>query len=89
MFEKADLANKSKILGSTFPEKLFFDGKKSPTPRINEVLRLALSNDAGFINKKSGQLSENLELSGLVELRGVEPRSGEGTDCVFYMFIGN
>jgi len=25
----------------------------------------------------------------LVELRGVEPRSGEGIDCAFYMFIGH
>jgi len=24
-----------------------------------------------------------------VELRGVEPRSGEGIKCAFYMFIGN
>lgn len=73
MFEKADLLQKSKILGSTFPEKLFFDGKKCRTPRINEVLRLAISNDKGFGNKKSEQLSENLELFGLVVPRGVEP----------------
>ncbi len=67
MFQNADLANKSKILGSTFPEKLFFDGKKSRTTRINEVIRLLISNDVGFQNEKSGQLSENLELSGLVD----------------------
>ena len=64
---KADLTQKSKILGSTFPEKLFFDGKKCRTPRINEVMRLAMSNDKGFGNKKSEQLAENLEMFGLVD----------------------
>ena len=72
MFEKADLTQKSRILSSTFPEKLIFDGKKCRTPRINEVLRLAISNDKGFGNKKSEQLSENLELFGVVAPARIE-----------------
>ena len=67
LYDDADLINKQRIVSSTFPEKLIFDGKKSRTPRLNEVLRLALAADKGFRRQKTGQLSKNLELSGQVE----------------------
>ena len=70
LYDDADLINKQRIVSSTFPEKLIFDGKKSRTPRLNEVLRLALAADKGFRRQKTGQLSKNLELSGQVEIRG-------------------
>ena len=78
MYDRADLAGKQQILGSIFPEDLTFDGEKCRTPRINEVLRLILLIDSNKHKRKSGQISEYLDLSALVELRGVEPRSKHG-----------
>ena len=66
LYDDADLINKQRIVSSTFPEKLIFDGKNSRTPSLNEVLHLALAADKGFRRQKTGQLSENLEISGLV-----------------------
>jgi len=70
MYERADLQGKKQILGSIFPENLIFDGKKCRTPRINEVLRLILLIDNKNQNKKSGQISEFLEMSAQVTLPG-------------------
>ncbi len=77
MYIRADLQSKKQILGSIFPENLTFDGKKCRTPRINEVLRLILLIDNEKQNKKSGQISEFLEMSAQVTLPGFEPRSEE------------
>lgn len=71
MYDRADLTGKSQILSSIFPEDLIFDGKKCRTPRINEVLRLILLIDSNKHKTKSGQISEYLDLSAQVELRGV------------------
>ena len=73
LYKNANLENKKRILCSTFPEKIVFDGKKCRTQKINEVFRLALNADAGFRRKKTGQFSKNLVLSGEVENIGVEP----------------
>ena len=78
MFEKADLTDKKRILSSIFPENLVFDGKKCRTPRINEILRLILLTDNNKQNTKNGQISEFLDLSAQVEIKGVEPLS---CDC--------
>jgi len=72
MYERADLQGKKQILGSIFPENLIFDGKKCRTPRINEVLRLILLIDNKNQNKKSGQISEFLEMSAQVNLEGLK-----------------
>ncbi len=69
----ADLDKKQRIAGSIFPEKLFFDGNKCRTQRINEVIRRILMNPSVFSKKKAGQLSDYLVLSGCVETMGVEP----------------
>jgi hypothetical protein len=73
MFERADLQDKKRILSSIFPENLVFDGKKCRTPRINEVLRLILLTDSNKQKTKNGQISEFLDLSAQVEIRGIEP----------------
>jgi site-specific DNA recombinase len=78
LYAKADLVGKKQILGSIFPEDLIFDGKKCRTPRINEVLRFILLIDSDKHKTKCGQISEFLDLSAQVELRGVEPRSSQG-----------
>lgn len=73
IYKMSDVATKSKLLGSIFPEKFSFDGIKCRTPRINEVLRQTLNIDKGFKGAKKRQLSKNLELSCLVEATGFEP----------------
>ena len=73
LYGSYDLDGKVRLLGSIFPEKLIYVNGKCRTPRINEVVRLALLIDKGFGKRKTGQLSEKLELSRVVEYRGVEP----------------
>jgi site-specific DNA recombinase len=72
-YQKADIAVKRKLLGSIFPNNLFFSKEKSRTARINEAVRLILNTSKGFSQQKTGQLFKNLELSGEVEVTGVEP----------------
>ena len=72
-YENAGVAGKIRIAGSIFPEKLYFDGKKCRTTRINEVLRLMLLTNSSNKSKKNGQLSDYLELSDQVENIGLEP----------------
>lgn len=78
LYKSYDIHAKHKLLGSIFPEKLIFDGKKCRTQEINESLRLCLMFDKGLEKKKAGQLSKYLVLSGVVELAGVEPASKRG-----------
>ena len=73
MYENADLKSKTKLLGSIFPEKFSFDGKKCRTTRINELIRQAVNIDRGFKGTKKRQLSNKLELSFEVEDIGFEP----------------
>ena len=67
--------------------KWHIDEKKCRTGRINEALRLICSTDKGFRHKKTGQLFKNLELSGNVEVTGIEPVSKHGirklSTCLF------
>ncbi len=72
-YQKADIFAKRKLLGSIFPENLFFSKEKSRTARLNEAVRLILNTSKGFSQQKTGQLFKNLMLSGEVEITGVEP----------------
>mgnify|MGYP001225913434 CR=1 FL=1 len=54
---------KKTIIGSIFPEKLQFDGKKDRTAFFNEALFHFLSIDIGFSIIKKGQLNKNIKLS--------------------------
>jgi len=79
VYDKVDIRDKLRLIGSIFPEKLIFDGFKYRTARINEVVRLMLLIDNKLGATKNGQLSEFLELSGQVELPGIEPGSKQET----------
>ena len=54
---------KQTIIGSIFPEKLQFDGKKVRTAFFNEALFHFLSIDKGYSIIKKGQLNKNIKLS--------------------------
>ena len=73
LYKSYDIHAKHKLLGSIFPEKLIFDGKKCRTHEMNESLRLCLMFDKGLEKKKTGQLSKYLVLSGVVVPLGFEP----------------
>jgi site-specific DNA recombinase len=75
LYENAEPDNKKRLVSSIFPEKIIFDGNKSRTPRINEVLRLALLTDEDSGKKKTGQKHKKMPLSRQVELAGFEPAS--------------
>jgi DNA invertase Pin-like site-specific DNA recombinase/transcription elongation factor Elf1 len=72
LYEKADNDYKKRLISSIFPDKIIFDGKKSRTPRINEVLRLALMTDKAFAKNKTGQNTEKCTSSRSVERTGIE-----------------
>ncbi len=72
-YRKADAHLRRKLLCSTFPSQLYFSREKSRTPRMNEAVRLILATSKGSRQNKTGQLFKNLELSGEVEVTGVEP----------------
>jgi site-specific DNA recombinase len=79
-YYKSNISDKQSLISSIFPEKLFFDGEKCRTQRINEVLRLMLLIDKGLKNKKSGQYSKKLELSTLVESERIELSSKQAIE---------
>ena len=72
-FRNASSEDKIRLLGSTFPEMIEFDGKKCRTAFVNEALLLCLSIDKGYSENKNRILPEKLVVSGRVENTGVEP----------------
>ena len=72
-YRNSSVQLKQKIIGSIFPEKIFFDGKQCRTTKINQAVLLILSVDKGFKANKKGQHPINKMLSSLVEKMGVEP----------------
>jgi len=78
LYDKANLEGKQKIVSSIFPEKIIFGEKKSRTPRLNQAILLSLNIGKASTKRKTEQLSEIFELSGLVELEGIEPSSKQG-----------
>ena len=71
-YTNSAIAYKKKLISSIFPEKIEFDGKKCRTTRINDVLRYILQIDRELDETKKGQISKNMSLSRLVELKGVK-----------------
>ncbi len=74
-YNSSSIEIKRKLLGSIFPEKLFFTKENCRTAKINEAVKLILNTDKAFRKKNSGQLFKNLSLSANVELSGFEPLS--------------
>ena len=75
----SDVGAKQELISSIFPEKIFFDGIKCRTQRINDVFRLILQIDKGLHKEKSGQISKNIELSTQVESPRIELGSKQAT----------
>ncbi len=73
LYEKANHDNKKRLVSSIFPDKIIFDGKKSRTPRMNEVLRLCTLINKASGKNKTGQSTEKRTVSRQVERMGVEP----------------
>ena len=72
-YESASLPKKMELLSSIFPQKLFFENKKCRTPKLNQAILLFLNKEAGFREKKLGQIAQFLDLSCLVARAGIEP----------------
>ena len=69
---------KQKIIGSVFPEKLYFQDNEYRTTKLNEAVELLCKTDKGLGKKKGGKKTE-LSVSSLrVEPEGVEPSSKKG-----------
>ena len=75
LFLDADLEEKHRILGSTFPEKLVFENKKVRTAKDQDIMSLLLKADKRFIEIKKGRLHFFSRPSQRVELQGIEPWS--------------
>ena len=57
-YENYDLDGKHQLLGSTFPEKIIFDGKKCRTTKMNEAFSLIVSVDKGL---KKGKKNKSIK----------------------------
>ncbi|MBK7572814.1 MAG: hypothetical protein IPI10_14770 [Bacteroidetes bacterium] len=64
---------KTRLLGSIFPEKFVFENSKYRTTNFCSAILLYLHIDKGLREKKTGQLSEFLELSVHLTKDGIEP----------------
>ena len=72
-YENYDLDGKYQLLGSTFPEKIIFDGKKCRTTKMNEAVSLIVSVDKGLKKSKKKQADKNIDLFTIVGPTGFEP----------------
>jgi site-specific DNA recombinase len=82
IWDSGNVSTKEKLQNLIFPEGIYYNHKKDRvrTEKVNSVFSL-IAQMTGILDKKeTRQNNDELDLSGLVELRGVEPRSGEGTD---------
>ena len=74
-YSKATLDVQQRIIGSIFPENLYFSENECRTSRINEVVKLVCSINKGIERNKKGQFSSKTELPTLVIPLGFEPRT--------------
>ena len=72
-YATADLRAKQEIIGSIYPGKLVFEGKKYRTLRVNEVVLWMCRPGAGFSDSTNEKCPENSEHSHVVPRRGIEP----------------
>ena len=74
-FEIAPINLKHKIIGSIFPEKLIFDGKKYRTTKENLFLSLLSSKQRDFKLLEKRKATPEDGLSNLALPLGLEPRT--------------
>ena len=72
LYEKSNIEAKREVVCSIFPEKLTISEKGCRTLKINKAVLLIAATDKDFNENKNGQLFENLELSGQVEVTRFE-----------------
>lgn len=91
LWEIKDYYGKQKLQQLVFPDGISYDKKNNRcrTKRVNWVFALIANVNEAFNKKISGTFSNFLDDAALVELRGVEPLSGAGICCAFYMLIGS
>jgi site-specific DNA recombinase len=75
LWEDATAEKKRLIIGSIFPEKLNFDGKRFQTTRLNEGARLIYTLNEGLSENKNGQSEEISALSCSVTPLGFKPKT--------------
>ena len=62
-----------KLLGSIFPEKIYFDGKNYRTSRFNHLLSVIFHETKHLQGQKKVESPEKSENSTWVARRGIEP----------------
>ena len=73
IYTNSDLKGKHNLLGSTFVEKLIFDGKNCRTGKINGAVSLILNIDKALEGNKKRQDDKKIDLSRIVGYTGFEP----------------
>ncbi|MGS2764884.1 recombinase family protein [Sinomicrobium sp. M5D2P9] len=73
LYQKGTTAQKRRIIGSIFPEKLIFDGSRYRTTRVNEAITLILFIDKELRKIKNWTSHRKLDLSSYVGPTGFEP----------------
>ena len=84
---------KQKIIGSVFPEKLYFQDNEYRTTKLNEAVELLCKTDKGLGKKKGGKKTDFSVSSLRVESEGFEPSSKQGikrlsTKLSVYLIVG-
>ncbi len=62
-----------KLLGSIFPEKIYFDGERCKTSRFNHLLSIIFHETKNLQGQKKVESPEHSENSTCVARRGIEP----------------
>lgn len=71
-YVNAELNTKKKIIGSIFPEKIYFENDRYRTTKLNQVIELLFNTGAGSIKKDRPNVSG---LSTLAPPSGLEPET--------------
>jgi hypothetical protein len=85
-YKSGDTEQKRHLIGSVFPEKFSFENFKVRTARLNEVVRLIYTLDAGFGGNENGTSAKKIDLSREVGLPGFEPRQTEPKSVVLPLY---
>ena len=73
VYKEGNIEIKRQVIGSIYPEKLFFDGSTYRTPRVNAVAQSILLINKALGDKKNRTNKSFSYLSGLVAGTGLEP----------------